>query len=63
MDKREAINILIANVVCSNGSLFCDEHCPNYRPPHELFDPDCCIEDIDDKLTKEAVEFLLNNKE
>ena len=31
MNKKEAINILIANAVCIDPKLHCDDDCPYYK--------------------------------
>ena len=36
MDKEEAINILIANAVCSCIGLCCETDCPFYMQCHTL---------------------------
>ena len=54
MSKQEAINILIANAVCSSTELYCDTDCPFYEEDREC---KYVREDNDFEL-KEAVNTL-----
>lgn len=54
MNKKEALNILIANAVCSEPKLRCDNDCPYYKE-----DKDCkYVKKYMDFELKEAVDTL-----
>lgn len=57
MNKKEAINILIANAVCVCSKLHCDVDCPFYHGDSE----ECLVEDFDE-LLPEAVQTLRGEK-
>jgi hypothetical protein len=59
MDKKEAINTLIALAVCSSPELYCDEDCPFYD---ETKNEECTYEHKDFKL-KEAIKVLKEEKD